>query len=166
MESYFGKNIRAIRKMLNLSVKLYSELTGVSQTTIVNIEQGHTGLKVETMKKLIAFTEYSIDQVSSSNFQVPYNLKEELFSKFKDDHQIRDFFMNEPKILDAINQNLINSKFFESYVETNEIVQYYKDKGLKISGTSLQNELKKHKEVEVIDHPSKKNTNLYRRKLK
>lgn len=166
MESYFGKNIRAIRKILNLSVKLYSELTGVSQTTIVNIEQGHTGLKVETMKKLIAFTEYTIDQVSSSNFQVPNNLKEELFFKFKDDHHIRDFFMNEPKILDAINQNLVNSKFFESFVETNEIVQYFKDKGLKISGTSLQNELKKHKEVEIIEHPSKKNTNLYRRKLK
>jgi transcriptional regulator with XRE-family HTH domain len=166
MKSYFGKNVRAIRKMLNLSVKQYSELTGVSQTTIVNVEQGHMGLKVETMQKLIAFTEYSIDQVSSLNFQVPTNLKEELFLKFKDDHQIQDFFMNEPKILDAINQNLVNSKFFESFVETNKIVQYFKNKGLKISGTSLKNELKKHKEVEIIEHPSKKNTNLYRRKLK
>ncbi len=151
--------------MLNLSVKLYSELAGVSQTTIVNIEQGHTGLKVETMKKLIAFTEYSIDQVSSSNFQFPNNLKEELFFKFKDDHQIRELFMKEPKILDAINKNLINSMFFESFRETNEIVQYFKANGLKISGTSLQNELKKHKDVEIIDHPSKKNTNLYRRKV-
>ncbi|MDQ1150862.1 transcriptional regulator with XRE-family HTH domain [Sphingobacterium zeae] len=166
MESYFGKNIRAIRKMLNLSVKLYSDLTGVSQTTIVNIEQGHTGLKVETMKKLIEFTEYSIDQVSSSNFKVPNNLKEELFSKFKDDPQMRDFFMNKPKILDAINKNLVDSKFFESFVETNEIVQYFKDKGLKINGTSLQNELKKHKQVEIVEHPLKKNTNLYRKKLK
>jgi hypothetical protein len=73
--------------------------------------------------------------------------------------------MDEPKILDEINQILINSKFFESFRETDEIVQYFKDKELKIRGTSLQNELKKHKYVE-IKNITKKNTNLYRRKLK
>jgi hypothetical protein len=72
--------------------------------------------------------------------------------------------MKRPKIQDAINKKLINSNFFKSFRETNEIVTYFDEMGWKILGTSLQNELKRHPDVEIESHPTKGNTNLYRAK--
>lgn len=164
MESSFGKNLRAIRKNLNLSIKRFSELTGVSPATIVNVEQGHTGLKVETMERLISFTNLSIEKVSSAKFIIPPDFQFQLFQIHKNDLQKREYFMKRPKILDAINNKLINSDFFQSSKEINEIVVYFADMGWKILGTSLQNELKKHPDVQVYPHPTKGNTNVYRKK--
>ncbi|MBL1411484.1 hypothetical protein [Sphingobacterium faecale] len=72
--------------------------------------------------------------------------------------------MKRPKIQDAIDKKLINSDFFQSEREINEIVTYFDDMGWKILGTSLQNELKKHPEVQVTPHSTKRNTNVYRKK--
>lgn len=162
MKSFFGKNLRAIRKNLNLSIKQLSELTGVSQATIVNIEQGHTGLKIATMEKLISFTNFTVEKLSSSQFKVPSDLQSQLFQLHKNDIEKKVYFMKKPKILDAINKKLIGSAFFSSFREINEIVSYFEDMGWKILGTSLQNELKKHPNVQIAPHPSKMNTNIYK----
>lgn len=164
MESFFGKNLRAIRKSLNLSIKRFSELTGVSRATIVNVEQGHTGLKIETMERLINFTNFTVEKVSSSKFKVPTDLQSQLFNIHRNDLEKREYFMKRPKILDAIDKGLIDSNFFNSPREINEIVAYFADMGWKILGTSLQNELKKHPNVQVDPHPTKKNTNVYKKK--
>ncbi|WP_133586250.1 helix-turn-helix domain-containing protein [Sphingobacterium yanglingense] len=164
MESSFGKNLRATRKYLNLSIKRFSELTGVSPATIVNVEQSHTGLKIETMERLISFTNLSIEKVSSPKFKIPSDFQFQLFQIHKNDFQKREYFMKRPKIQDAINNKLINSDFFQSSREINEIVAYFADMGWKILGTSLQNELKKHPDVQVDPHPTKGNTNVYRKK--
>jgi transcriptional regulator with XRE-family HTH domain len=164
MKSFFGKNIRAIRKSLNLSLKRFSELTGVSPATIVNVEQGHTGLKIETMERLINFTNFTVEKVSSEKFKTPSNFQDQLFQTHKDNVETREYFMKRPKIQDAINKKLINSNFFKSFRETNEIVTYFDEMGWKILGTSLQNELKRHPDVEIESHPTKGNTNLYRAK--
>lgn len=155
MESFFGKNLREIRKSLNLSVKRFSELTGVSRATIVNVEQGHTGLKIGTMERLIGFTKFTVEQVSSSKFKIPSDLQSQLFLMDKKDLEKREYFMERPKILDAIDKGLINTDFFKSPREINEIVAYFADMGWKILGTSLQNELKKHPNVQVEPHPTK-----------
>src|SRR5690606_32263418 len=102
MKSFFGKNLREIRKSLNLSVKRFSELTGVSRATIVNVEQGHTGLKIETMERLISFTNFTVERVSSPKFKIPSDLQFQLFQIHKDDVEKREYFMNRPKIQDAI----------------------------------------------------------------
>jgi transcriptional regulator with XRE-family HTH domain len=164
MKSFFGKNIRAIRKSLNLSLKRFSELTGVSPATIVNVEQGHTGLKIETMERLINLTNFTVEKVSSEKFKTPSNFQDQLFQTHKDNVETREYFMKRPKIQDAINKKLINSNFFKSFRETNEIVTYFDEMGWKILGTSLQNELKRHPDVEIESHPTKGNTNLYRAK--
>lgn len=164
METIFGKNIRAIRKSLNLSIKRFSELTEVSSATIVNVEQGHTGLKIETMERLINFTNFGVDKVSSPKFKIPSDFQQQLFQTHKNDSEKREYFMKMPKIQDAINNQLINSDFFQTSREINEIVNYFNDIGWKILGTSLQNELKKHPQVDVTPHSSKKNTNIYRKK--
>lgn len=164
MRTIIGQNIRALRLELGLSVKKYSELTGVSPTTIVNVEQGHKGLKIETVEKLIRYSDLTIEQVSSKSFVVPSNLRENLFEKFQDDLEKRRFFLYSPKILDAINKKLINSKFFQSFKEINQIVTFFESFGWEVRGTSLQNELKKHPQVSIEPHPTKKNTNVYRKK--
>jgi len=69
-----------------------------------------------------------------------------------------------PTIKDLINDNLINSSFFEVYKETHEIVKFFKELGWEIKGPSLQNVLKSHGDVEITAHPTKKNTNQYKRK--
>lgn len=164
MERIIRQNIRKIRLRLDLSVKKYSELTGVSTTTIVNVEQGHKGLKIETIEKMISFTDFSIEQISSKSFIVQANLRETLFEKFKNDMEKRRFFLYSPKILDAIDEKLINSVFFQSFREINQIVAYFDKQGWIVKGTSLQNELKKHPKVLMIEHPDKKNTNLYKKR--
>lgn len=153
-----------MRKSLNLSIKRFSELTGVSAATIVNVEQGHTGLKIETMERLISFTNYTVEKVSSEKFKIPSDFQALLFQFYKDNLEKREYFMKKPKILDAIDKKLINSEFFKSFRETNEIVAYFDEMGWKILGTSLQNELKKHPKVRVEPHPTKGNTNVYRKK--
>lgn len=160
----FGKNVRAIRKQLNLSIKRFSELAGVSPTTLVNVEQGHTGLKIKTMESLIGFTNFTVEQVSSTKFKIPSDFQSQLFQIHKRNVEKREYFMKRPKIEDAINYGLINSDFFKAPREINELVKYFDDMGWKILGTSLQNELKKHKSVEIAPHPTKKNTNLYKQK--
>ncbi|TYR36704.1 helix-turn-helix transcriptional regulator [Sphingobacterium phlebotomi] len=164
MESFFGKNLRAIRKSLNLSIKRFSELTGVSRATIVNVEQGHTGLKIKTMERLISFTNFTVERVSSPKFKIPTDIQTQLFLIHKNDLAKREYFMKRPKILDAVDKGLIDSDYFKSPREINEIVSYFADMGWKILGTSLQNELKKHPNVQVDPHPTKKNTNVYSRK--
>lgn len=164
MEKNIRQNIRAIRLSLGLSVKRFQELTGISTTTIVNVEQGHKGLKLETINKLISFTDFSIEQITSDNFTVPHNLRETLFEKFKDDDEKNQFFYYKPKIIQAINDKLIGSIFFKSYKEINEIVSFFKESGWIVKGTSLQNELKNHPKVDVIPHPTKKMTNIYKAK--
>lgn len=164
METTIRQNIRRIRLALNLSVKKYSELTSISPTTIVNVEQGHKGLKIETIEKLIGYSNLTIEQVSSKRFAVPINFRESLFEKFKDNVEKRRFFLYSPKILDAINEKLIDSDFFQSFKEINQIVTFFESFGWEVRGTSLQNELKKHPKVLMVEHPTKKNTNLYRAK--
>lgn len=164
MEKNIRQNIRAIRLSLGLSVKRFHELTNVSTTTIVNVEQGHKGMKLETINKLISFTDFSIEQIASDKFTVPKNLRETLFEKFKEDDEKIQFFYYEPKILDAVNKKLIKSDFFSTYKEINEIVSFFEKNGWKVKGTSLQNELKKHPLVDMKPHPTKKKTNIYKRK--
>lgn len=166
MGADFRKNIRLIRERLYLSVKRFAELTGVSSTTIVNIEQGHTGLNVGTMTKLTSFTGLTYQTVSSPEFEIPPNFQKELFNRYKDDIELRDFFTERPKIKDLINDNLINSSFFKEYKKTHEIVEFFEKLGWEINGPSLQNVLKSHDDVEIIAHTTKKNTNLYKRKSK
>ena len=161
MASNTGKNIRSIRKKLNLSVKRFAELCGVSQATIVNIEQGHTGLKFLTIKKLIGFTDFSIHDIEKENFKIPKNLSELLYKKHKDNPAMRQYFLVKPKIIDAINGELLSSKFFLDWRETHEIVYFFENFGWKILGTSLQNELKKHPNVKMEPHPTKKGTFVY-----
>ena len=164
MKTIIGQNIHKIRLALDLSVKKYAELTGISATTIVNVEQGHKGLKIETIEKLIEYSDFTIEQVSSKRFVVPTDFRESLFEKYKDNVEKRRFFLYSPKILNAINEKLINSDFFQSFKDTNQIVAFFESFGWKVRGTSLQNELKKHPKVLMLEHPSKKNTNVYRRK--
>lgn len=166
METIIGQNIRSIRLKLNLSVKRYSELTGISRTTIVNIEQGHTGIKFNTIESLIGFSGYSIEEISSPKFIVHKNLSQKLYDKYKNDTLKRQFFLNAPKISQAIQDKLLDSLFFQDYREINEIVNFFNDLGIQVKGTSLQNELKKHTKVEIISHPNKKGTNFYKAKIR
>lgn len=166
MEADFRKNIRLIRKSLYLSVKMFAELTGVSSTTIVNIEKGHTGLTAKTMTKLTSFTGLTYQTISSPEFKIPPDFQKKLFNRYKNDIELRDFFTVKPTIKDLINDNLINSSFFEEYKETHEIVKFFKELGWEINGPSLQNVLKSHGDVEITAHPTKKNTNQYKSKNK
>lgn len=165
MKTTIGRNIRKIRIKLNLSVKRYSELTGISRTTIVNIEQGHTGIKLNTINSLIDFTDYSIEDISSSNFNIDQNLVQNLFKKYRNDNFKRQFFMYTPKIHQAINEQLLPSDFFQTFREINEIVKYLTSLGFNVKGTSLQNELKKHKNIEMTKHTTKRGTNIYKVKI-
>lgn len=164
MKTNFGNNLRKLRKKLNLSVKGYSELTGLSPATIVNIEQGHSGLKIETMKQLISFTGFSVEDFNSESFIIPSDFQHQMFLRHEDDIELREYFVSRPKIRDAINDELLNDEFLSYPQEIHEIVKYFNKKGIEIRGTSLQNELKKHPDIRVSSHPTKKGTNVYFRK--
>jgi len=118
------------------------------------------------MTKLTSFTGLTYQTVSSPEFEIPPNFQKELFNRYKDDIELRDFFTERPKIKDLINDNLINSSFFKEYKETHEIVEFFEKLGWEINGPSLQNVLKSHGDVEIIAHTTKKNTNQYKRKSK
>lgn len=165
MKSNIGQNIRVIRKALDLSVKKFAELTGVSKTTVVNVEQGHTGLKIETIEKLISFTDYNFEDLKDEKLNLPAQYRSVMFLKHKNDVEKREYFMIKPKILTAIDENLIDSTFFISFREMYEIVAHFEGQGLKLLGPSLQNELKTHPKVTFEKHPSKGNTFVYKRKV-
>ena len=159
-----GRNIKTIRKTLGLSLKSFSELTGVSKSTIVNIENNHVGLKIDTVNKLLFFTGFTTDDVNKKGFTVPVNFRETLVDRFKDVPQILHFFTNKPTIKNAIDEKLKDSDFFQVGREINEIVSFFEDFGWIYKGTSIQNELKKHQNVKIKNHSSKKGTFIYLKK--
>lgn len=159
-----GANIRLIRKSLHLSLKSFAELTGVSKTTIVNIENNIGGLKLDTLNKLISFSSFSIDELEKSNFSIPKNFKATLLKKYKDTPEIAHFFVTKPSIKNALDYALENSAFFNEPREIFEIVQFFSNMNWSYKGTSIQNELKKHPKITYQNHSFKKATFVYYKK--
>ncbi|SEO12230.1 Helix-turn-helix [bacterium A37T11] len=160
-----GKNVKKLREALDLSQLKFAELTGVSRTTIVNIEGGKSGFNLSLIEKILDFTVYNIEELSKENFKVRNDLREELASRYKENLSIYVILNKKPTIRYAIVYKLLNTNLLDKPKEINAITKFFKKLGWLYLGTSIQNELKKMEdEILVQAHPTKKGTNLYSKK--
>ncbi|MGO1817697.1 MAG: helix-turn-helix domain-containing protein [Sphingobacterium sp.] len=164
MQRVFRENIRLIRKKLNLTVKRFAELTGLSTATIVNIEGNDRDIRLSTINKLTKFSGFTFDQLNDPSFVLPTDFRESSLLKYKNDDENRAFFENRPLAEDAVNDYLIDSNFFKTWRGTAEIVHFIANLGWDYNRSTIQNIVSHHPTVQVREHPEKKNTLQYRRK--
>lgn len=80
-----GRNVKAIRKVLGLSQLSFSILTGISKASIINIESGKKGYNLNLLDNIIAFSRYSLNDLSNPEF-IPENDLRELLTKIYKSH--------------------------------------------------------------------------------
>lgn len=160
-----GRNVRTLRKALDLSQIRFAELTGISRATLINIESGRTGYNLNLIDQILDFADYKIEDLSRENFIVDDNLRENLANKYKNNSDIYVILNRRPSIKYAIEYKLLKSNFIIRPKEINEITDFFEKYGWHYLGTSIQNELKTMSDTITIEpHPTKKGTNLYSRK--
>ncbi len=160
-----GRNVKALREALDLSQLKFAEMTDLSRATIINVESGKTGYNLNLIDKILAFTDYKIEDLSKENFIVRKDIRDELADKYRDFVEIHVILNKKPTIKYAVKHKLLPSKFLSSPKEINEITRFFKKFGWNFLGTSIQNELKAMPNIiDIQPHPTKGGTNLYTQK--
>ncbi|RZK48055.1 MAG: XRE family transcriptional regulator [Pedobacter sp.] len=158
-----GRNVRAIRKLLGLSVFDFSTLTELSRATIVNIESGKRGLSIHNLDKICHFTNFKLSDLTNKNFQLKGDIRERLIKHYQKDNAILNILSKAPDISYAISFKLLKSDFLDTPREIREIRAFI-SKTFKwtYKGTSISTTLKRMPElIKIEPHPTKKNTFLY-----
>jgi len=157
-----GKNIKAIRESIGLSQKDFSILTEVSRASLIKIEAGSTGYRLNLLDKIIHFTKFSLSELSRMNFSVPDNYREKLIKIYRENPNVEVILSQQPTLVYCIKYSLLTSKFLNSPKEIREITKFFAEKGWSFGGNSIQIALKRMTNViEIEKHPTKGNTNIY-----
>lgn len=163
--SIFGKNVRAIRKALGLSLLNFSILNEISKASLVNIESARNGYNLNLLDKICHFTRYSIKALSDKNFSPSDDIREKLIKIYSKNNQFHTILNHQPEIVYAIQNKVLKNNFLDIPKEIREIKDYLKTFGWDYKGTSLSITLKRMPDlIEIRKHRSKKNTHLYLRK--
>jgi transcriptional regulator with XRE-family HTH domain len=160
-----GRNVKAIRKALGLSQLTFSILTGISKASIINIESGKKGYNLNLLDNIIAFSRYSLNDLSNPEF-IPENDLREILAKIYKNHPTYFKILNQtPEIVYAVINKLLKDDFLNSPKEINDVKKYFEQFGWFYKGPSISNALKRMpKLVEINKHSIKKNTNIYLKK--
>lgn len=160
-----GRNIKAIRKNLGISLLNFSILTELSKATIVNIETGKNGYNLNIIDNIISFTKLSLKDLSNENFEPHENLREILLELYSKHDSFYSILSKKPEVSYAINNKIITGNFLDSPKEVKEIRSYLKIFGWDYKGTSISVALKRMPNLIAIKpHPTKKNTFIYFKK--
>jgi transcriptional regulator with XRE-family HTH domain len=158
-----GRNVRKIREASGLSQIKFAMLTGLSRASVVNIESGDKGYNINLLDRISTFSNYKVEQICSADFKVPKNLREILVNHHRADLSNYATLSETPTLVYAINYYLLESSFFESPREINEIKLFFERLGWKYLGTSIQNALKRMPDkVFIEEHKFKMRTYTYR----
>jgi len=159
-----GKNLRAIRASLGLSLLNFSILTELSKATIVNIESGKAGYNLNLLDNVINFTKISLKELSDENFQPLENFKESLVMLYSKHDKFYSLLSESPEISFAL-KRIIMDGFLDTPKEIREIRHHLQNIGWYYKGTSISIALKRLQTSVVIkSHPSKKGTHIYTKK--
>ncbi|HEY1061647.1 MAG TPA: helix-turn-helix transcriptional regulator [Daejeonella sp.] len=161
-----GANVKAIRKALGLSQLKFSIVIGLSKASIINIESGKKGYNLKLLESVTSFTKYSLNDLSNKYFKPDANLRNKLGKLYK--HSEFSHILNcSPEIVYAIEFKLLKSDFIDQPKEISQIKSFFERFGWKYSGTSISNALKRMPDlIEIRQHETKKNTNIYLKKSK
>ena len=121
-----GKNVRAIRKKMGISLLNFSMLTDLSKATIVNIETGKNGYNLNIIDKIISFTKVSLKELSDEKFEPADNLRETLLELYLKNDLFYSILNKKPEIIYAINNKILIGDFLEDPKEIREIRSYLK----------------------------------------
>ncbi|WGQ09016.1 helix-turn-helix transcriptional regulator [Pedobacter gandavensis] len=157
-----GKNIKSIRESIGLSQKDFSILVNVSRASLIKIEAGSTGYRLNLLDGIIDFTRFSLSEISKMNFSVPDNYREKLLKIYGEDVTAGVILNQQPTLVYCIKHSLLNSQFLNEPKEIRQITKFFADKGWVFSGNSIQIALKRMTNaIVIIKHDSKGNTNTY-----
>ncbi len=161
-----GRNVKAIRLSLGLSLLKFSLATGISKASLVNVESGKNGYNLNLLDNILKFTNFTLTKLANETFKPNKNLREELLEKHKFNKDVQSYFFDQaPEIVYAIKHKLLSSDFFQSPREIREVRAYFESLGWHYKGTSISNALKRlNTQVLITAHPVKKNTFLYKSK--
>lgn len=124
-----GRNVKSLREALDLSQLKFAELTDLSRATIINIESGKTGYNLNLIDKILAFTNYKIEDLSKENFIVRKDIRNELADKYSDSASVYVILNKKPTIKYAVMHKLFPSKFLDTPKEINEITKFFRKFG-------------------------------------
>jgi len=157
-----GKNIKSIRESIGLSQKDFSILVSISRASLIKIEAGSTGYRLNLLDGIIDFTKFSLSELSKMNFSVPDYYREKLLKIYGEDVTAGVILSQQPTLVYCIKYSLLNSQFLNEPKEIRQITKFFANKGWAFSGNSIQIALKRMPNVIVIKkHESKGNTNTY-----
>jgi len=157
-----GKNVKAIRLSLNLSQLDFSILTDLSPASIVNIESGKNGYNLNLIDNIIAFSKFTLGDLSNENLQVSHSLRDKLLRLYRIEHTVFNILNKPPDVKYAVLYKLLPGTFLDEPREVNQVRLYFSQLGWDFKGASISFVLNSMPElIEVRKHPVKKNTNVY-----
>ena len=161
-----SENVSEIRDAIGLSQGDFALLTGISRATLVNIESGSKSIKVKSLDGIVNFTKIELDKLTKKGFKPSDNLREKLLKYYRKEPSIYVILSKEPSIPHGIKYKLLKTDFLDKPKETREIRKFFKDNyGWEFKGNSIHSSLRRLTDrVNIIPHPTKKNTNVYKRK--
>jgi len=163
--SIISKNIRLVREVLGLSQKDFAILSNISRSSIIKIEEGKSNYNIDLLNNILSFTNFDLQQISSSNFKVSENYREKLIKRYHNDLTKKIILENQPPLVFCIKNHLLKSTFLEEPKEIREISMFFKEHNWNFSGNSIQIALKRMPDlIEIRKHESKGNTNIYLKK--
>jgi transcriptional regulator with XRE-family HTH domain len=162
IRSTIGKNVKAIRLSLNLSQLNFSLLANLSPASIVNIESGKTGYNLNLLDNIISFTGHSLSDLSNEKLEVSYKLRDKLIEVYKNDPTINNLLDTIPDVKYAVLYRLLPGTFLEEPREVNQVRRYFSELNWDYKRASISFVLNSMPDkIQVMPHPTKKNTNLY-----
>lgn len=157
-----GKNIKTIRESIGLSQKDFSILVDVSRASLIKIEAGDTGYRLNLLDGIIGFTKFNLSELSKENFHVPDNYRGKLLKVYRDNADVSVILNQQPTLVYCIKYNLLSGDFLNTPKEIRQITKFFADLGLVFGGNSIQIALKRMADlIEIKKHETKGNTNTY-----
>lgn len=157
-----GKNIKMIRESIGLSQKDFSILTNISRASLIKIEAGETGYRLNLLDDIISFTNFTLTELSKMNLLIPFDYRARLLEIYNGNDTVNVILNHQPTLVYCIRFSLLTGNFLETPREIREITKFFADQGWYFKGNSIQIALKRMTETITIEkHATKGNTNLY-----
>lgn len=159
-----GENVRSVRLHLFLTLSEFANLVGISKTSLVNIEGGKGNYTIDLLDKLLYFIDITLDEIVSTSFSIPENLRNRLIDKHKELNP--SLILSEvPPLKYAIENFLIKGDFLNTPRERKEIVAYFEQYGWHYESNTISVTLKRSKKlIKVLPHPESETMKLYSNK--
>lgn len=165
-----GKKIKALRDSLGLSQLQVSFATGISPKTLYSIESGRGNYGVDHLLALSEFYVLELRELADISLQNPAEpeLRKNISVYHQDKGSNAHLVLRErPTIVYALSRKLLQTDFLDEFREVKDIRKYcIKKHEWSYISSSITNALETLHEqglIEIAKHPTKMNTNIYRK---